>query len=84
MVLLKIVYKRGISMKEKTNEMDIVDIIMALEGGELVLKNINEWNKVKNISFNLSKSQGFYGRLYENMCEFEENNNIEESLPITI
>ena len=54
----------------KKNMTDI-DIILELEGGELVIEDNIDWQRVKNLAHSLSYSQGFYGRLYRQMCEFE-------------
>lgn len=48
-----------------------IDIILELEGGELVIEDNIDWQRVKNLAHSLSYSQGFYGRLYRQMCEFE-------------
>lgn len=62
--------------------MDVIDVIMALEGGELIIHNTEEWENVKSIAEDLSHSQGFYGRLLEGMERFEECNDLEECFPI--
>lgn len=62
--------------------MDFIDIIMALEGGELVINNYEEWDRVKNIALSLASSQGFYGRLLEQMEEFENSYVLEDCFPI--
>lgn len=62
--------------------MDTIDIIMALEGGELVVNNYEEWDKVKDVASSLASSQGFYGRLLEQMEEFENSYVLEDYFPI--
>lgn len=62
--------------------MDMIDIIMALEGGELVVNNYEEWEKVKDVASSLASSQGFYGRLLEQMEEFENSYVLEDYFPI--
>ena len=59
--------------------MDTIDIIMELEGGTLVIEDVEDWDRVKKIAENLSTSQGFYGRLLASMEEFEEYNDIEDT-----
>lgn len=48
-----------------------IDIILELEGGELVIEDNIDWQRVKNLAYSLRYAQGFYGRLYRQMCEFE-------------
>ena len=62
--------------------MDAIDIIMELEGGELVVNNYEEWERVKDVASSLAQSQGFYGRLLEQMEEFENNYVLEDYFPI--
>lgn len=65
-----------------TKNMDTIDIIMRLEGGELLIENREDWEKVKNVAKTLAPSQGFYGRLLHSMLEFEENYTLEDEFPL--
>ena len=69
-------------MIKKVSEMDTVDIIMELEGGELVLQDKEDWDTVKALAKELSPSQGFYGRLFRDMTEYE--NEYELNFPIVM
>ena len=62
--------------------MDTIDIIMALECGELIIDNYEKWEKVKDVASSLASSQGFYGRLLEQMEEFENSYVLEDYFPI--
>lgn len=62
--------------------MDAIDIIMALECGELIIDNHERWDDVKKVASTLAQSQGFYGRLLEQMEEFENNYVLEDYFPI--
>ena len=65
-----------------TKNMDTIDIIMRLEGGELLIENREDWEKVKSVAKTLAPSQGFYGRLLNSMLEFEENYTLEDEFPL--
>lgn len=51
----------------KIKELDIVGIIMELEGGELILEDTEDLETLKNICRDLARSQGFYGRLLRDL-----------------
>lgn len=51
----------------KLKELDIVGIIMELEGGELILEDTEDLETLKNICRDLARSQGFYGRLLRDL-----------------
>lgn len=55
--------------------MDKLDIIIALEEGELTVNNFEELEELKNVCREFAYSQGFYGRLLRDI----EAANIEES-----
>lgn len=57
--------------------MSDVEVIMELEGGQLFIEDQDDWNRLKDLAYNLSFSQGFYGRLYTNMIDYEEWNGLE-------
>lgn len=65
-----------------TKNMDTIDIIMGLEGGELLIEDREDWEKVKSVAKTLAPSQGFYGRLLNSMLEFEENYTLEDKFPL--
>lgn len=48
-----------------------IDIILELEGGELVIEDYEDWNRVKELAYSLGCSQGSYGRMYRSMCDYE-------------
>lgn len=64
-------------LKDSKND---VDIIVALEGDTLIVEDLEDWNKLKELAYDFSRSQGFYGRLYMDMIEAEESGEI--SFPI--
>ena len=70
--------------ESKTADMDTVDIIMELEGGELTIADVEDWNAVKSVASDLQNSQGFYGRLLRDMLEAEEEFGGVENLPFPI
>ena len=47
------------------------EIILALENETLELDDMEDWNKLKGLAENLSKSQGFYDRLLKDMNQKE-------------
>ncbi len=61
-------------MKECT---DTVEIIMELEGGELVIEDKKDLERLKNLCREFAYSQGFYGRLLRDIEDAEELGNIE-------
>ena len=65
-------------------EKDYIDIIMDIEGGELVIEDYDMWDRVKDIVSSLASSQGFYGRVYRDMCEFENYYDGELPFPIVM
>ena len=73
---------KPVTSSRKVSEMDTVDIIMELEGGELVLQDKEDWDTVKALAKELSPSQGFYGRLFRDMTEYE--NEYELNFPIVM
>lgn len=70
--------------ERKTSDMDTVDIVMELEGGELTIADVEDWNAVKSVASDLQNSQGFYGRLLRDMLEAEEEFGGAENLPFPI
>ena len=54
-------------------DMDILDIVMALEGGELIINNDDEIRVVLSVADTFKYSQGFYGRLSRAITEFLDN-----------
>lgn len=57
--------------------MDRIEIITALEGDNLVINNYEEFQLLKDLAYDLSSSQGFYGRLYEDLKFYEEECDLE-------
>lgn len=70
--------------ERKTSDMDTVDIVMELEGGELTIADVEDWNAVKSVASDLQNSQGFYDRLLRDMLEAEEEFGGVENLPFPI
>lgn len=60
-------------MKDMTD----LEIILGLECSGLTLEDMEDWERVKALAKDLSRSQGFYGRLYRNMVDFEDEYGIE-------
>lgn len=54
-----------------------VEIIMELEGGELIVNDNEELEILKNLCKKLASSQGFYGRLLRDILQAEQNGEIE-------
>ena len=50
--------------------MDSIDIIMAIEGGELKIENDEQMDEVIELTRTLAMSQGFYVRLSEALKQF--------------
>lgn len=69
---------------QKTSELSDIEIIENLEGGELIITDVADWDRVITIANDLSRSQGFYGRLLRNMKEAEEDYGGKENLPFPI
>ena len=64
--------------------MDTAEIVMELEGGELTIVDVEDWNAVKSVASDLQNSQGYYGRLLRDMLETEEEFGGVENLPFPI
>ena len=73
------VFKEGKNMK--TSKMNELDLILEIEGGQLIISDYEDWNRVKELARDWSRSQGFYGRLLRDMIDFENNN---DELPFPI
>lgn len=73
---------KPVNPSKKVSNMDTVEIITELEGGELVLQDKEDWDTVKALAKELSPSQGFYGRLLRDMTEYE--NEYELNFPIVM
>ena len=58
---------------------DEIDIIEEIEGGSLIIEDMDDLEKVKNLARGLARSQGFYGRLLLQLADI-----IEEDLPIEL
>ena len=70
-------------MKDMTD----LEIILGLECSGLTIEDMEDWNRVKDLAKDLSRSQGFYGRLYRNMENFEEEygtEGLKTSFPINM
>ena len=67
-------------------EKNDIDIILDLEeeGRELVIEDYDMWERVKDLCYDLSRSQGFYGRRYRDMCQFEDYYDGELPFPIVM
>lgn len=70
--------------ESKTADMDTAEIVMELEGGELTIVDVEDWNAVKSVAGDLQNSQGYYGRLLRDMLETEEEFGGVENLPFPI
>ena len=53
--------------------LDYVEIVMELEGGNLVIEDLEDWDRLKGVVASLSESMGFYGRLLERMEDYDED-----------
>ena len=51
----------------KTEKMDMIDIIIELESGSLLIEDRMDLERVKDVCRFLASSQGFYGRLLEDL-----------------
>ena len=58
-----------------------VDVIIELEGGELIIEDVEDWVRLKAIAGTLAQSQGFYGRLLRDMRDAENEYGGKENLP---
>lgn len=58
---------------------DEIDMIEGIEGGSLIIEDMDDLEKVKNLARGLARSQGFYGRLLLQLADI-----IEEDLPIEL
>lgn len=58
---------------------DEIDMIEEIEGGSLIIEDMEDLERVKNLARGLARSQGFYGRLLLQLADI-----IEEDLPIEI
>ena len=56
-----------------------LDMILAIEGDVLLVEDMEDLNKVKELAKGLSRSQGFYGILLLQLSDI-----IEEDLPIQL
>ena len=56
-----------------------LDMILAIEGDVLLVEDMEDLNRVKELAKGLSRSQGFYGRLLLQLSDI-----IEEGLPIQL
>ena len=59
--------------------MNYIDMILAIESGTLTINTMEELEDVKIMAYELSFSQGFYGRLFEVLDEITE-----DDLPIQL
>lgn len=55
-------------------EMDMLEIIMELEGGDMMPENVEEAKTVLDAVSDLRYSQGFYSRLCEELEEYITEN----------
>jgi hypothetical protein len=55
----------------KTEKMDMIDIIIELESGSLLIEDRKDLERVKDVCRSLASSQGFYGRLLEDLDYIE-------------
>lgn len=74
--------KKVINEVKKVADMDDVDIIMLIEEDVLPISDVADWNRVKALALDLSKSKGYYGRLYRNMINLENEYGGAENLPL--
>lgn len=64
---------------EKVKNMDDLDIIIGLEGGELIVEDFDDLEAIKNVCRTMAGSQGFYGRL---LRDIENADLTENDFPI--
>lgn len=55
----------------KTEKMDMIDIIIELESGSLLIEDHMDLERVKDVCRSLASSQGFYGRLLDDLDYIE-------------
>lgn len=55
----------------KTEKMGTIDIIIELESGSLLIEDRKDLKRVKDVCRSLASSQGFYGRLLEDLDYIE-------------
>ena len=55
----------------KTEKMDMIDIIIELESGSLLIEDRKDLERVKDVCRSLASSQGFYGRLLDDLDYIE-------------
>lgn len=53
-------------------EVDEITLIEMIEGGSILVKDEEDLEIVRKLAKDLSRSQGFYGRLYEDLKGMEE------------
>lgn len=58
---------------------DEIDMIEEIEGGSLIVEDMDDLERVKSLARGLARSQGFYGRLLLQLADI-----IEEDLPIEL
>lgn len=68
-------------MKNEVKNMETVEIVMELEGGELIINDFEDLERLKDVCKIFAGSQGFYGRLL-NCIEENEANISENDFPI--
>ena len=59
-------------MTNRFEEMDVLDIIMEIEGGDMMPENVEEAKTVLEAVSNLRYSQGYYSRLCNALEEYIE------------
>jgi len=55
----------------KTEKMNMIDVIIALESGSLLIEDQKDLERLKDVCRSLASSQGFYGRLLEALDHIE-------------
>lgn len=61
-------------MTNRFEEMDVLDIIMEIEGGDMMPENVEEAKTVLEAVNGLRYSQGFYSRLCNALEKYIEEN----------
>ena len=61
-------------MTNRFEEMDVLDIIMEIEGGDMMPENVEEAKTVLEAVNNLRYSQGYYSGLCNALEEYIEEN----------
>lgn len=59
-------------MKTVSQYNDIVELIIGLEAENIRVNTIEELERVRNLCKDLSASQGFYGRLLQDLQDIDE------------